>query len=234
MGSERTPKHNRADRRLPLNERPRCLVNDGHPLFRLGARRVLADTYEVEEAPTRDEAVELIRDVGGFDVAIIDILPWADSGGNGISGSEAIRAIHRDEPRLGIVAHGKQPERHLAATVIAAGASAYLTRTAPAPTCCWRQWRGAAPGRLRRPGGATKGEPRKLTRRQRQILQLLADGDSTTAAARELGVGEETVKTHTKNILAPPRRPQPGQRDRDRPARVADRVAALGASVRPA
>ena len=177
------------------------MVNDGHPLFRLGARRVLADTYEVEEAPTRDEAVELIRNVGGFDVAIIDILPWADSGGNGISGSEAIRAIHRDEPRLGIVAHGKQPERHLAATVLAAGASAYLTRTAGTDLLLEAVAAAQHQDAFVDPAVPPRGSRGKLTRRQRQILQLLADGDSTTAAARELGVGEETVKTHTKNIL---------------------------------
>ena len=47
-----------------------------------------------------------------------------------------------------------------------------------------------------------KGSRGKLTRRQREILQLLADGESTTVAARELGLSEETVKTHTKNVLA--------------------------------
>ena len=47
-----------------------------------------------------------------------------------------------------------------------------------------------------------KGSRGKLTRRQREILQLLADGESTTVAARELGLSEETVKTHIKNALA--------------------------------
>ena len=41
-----------------------------------------------------------------------------------------------------------------------------------------------------------------LTHRQREILQMLADGGSTTHAARELDLSEETVKTHTKHILA--------------------------------
>jgi DNA-binding NarL/FixJ family response regulator len=47
-----------------------------------------------------------------------------------------------------------------------------------------------------------KGSRGKLTRRQRQILQMLADGGSTPHAARELELSEETVKTHTKHILA--------------------------------
>jgi DNA-binding NarL/FixJ family response regulator len=46
------------------------------------------------------------------------------------------------------------------------------------------------------------GRRGKLTRRQREILQLLADGGSSAFAARELGLSEETVKTHTKNVLA--------------------------------
>jgi len=44
------------------------------------------------------------------------------------------------------------------------------------------------------------GSRGKLTRRQREILQLLANGESTTVAARELGLSEETVKTHTKRV----------------------------------
>ena len=162
---------------------------------------MLTDAFEVEEAPTREEAVELIRDIGGFEVAIIDVLPWSDAGGGGMSGSEAVRAIHRDEPRLGIVAHGRQPERQMAAAVIAAGASAYLTRTAGTDLLLEAVSAARRQERFVDPAVPPRGSRGKLTGRQRQILQLLADGDSVTAAARELGVGEETVKTHTKNIL---------------------------------
>jgi DNA-binding NarL/FixJ family response regulator len=162
---------------------------------------VLADDFEVEEAPTREEAVELIRDVGGFEVAIIDALPWSEAGRDGMSGSQAIRAIHRDEPGLGIVAHGRQPERQMASAVIAAGASAYLTRTAGTELLLEAVAAAHRQERFVDPAVPPRGSRGKLTRRQRQILQLLADGESSTAAARELGVGEETVKTHTKNIL---------------------------------
>jgi DNA-binding CsgD family transcriptional regulator len=46
-----------------------------------------------------------------------------------------------------------------------------------------------------------KGSRGVITQRQREILQLLADGESTTVAARKLGLSEETVKTHMKNAL---------------------------------
>jgi DNA-binding NarL/FixJ family response regulator len=47
-----------------------------------------------------------------------------------------------------------------------------------------------------------KGSRGVITTRQRQILQLLADGESTTVAARQLGLSEETVKTHIKSTLS--------------------------------
>ena len=43
---------------------------------------------------------------------------------------------------------------------------------------------------------------RTLTVRQREILQMLADGMQTEAVARKLGLSTETVRTHTKRILA--------------------------------
>ena len=51
-----------------LTERPQCLVIDGHPIVRLGVRRVLQDRFEIQEATSRYEAVELVRDIGSFDV----------------------------------------------------------------------------------------------------------------------------------------------------------------------
>lgn len=175
---------------------------DGHPLVRLGIREALDDGFVVHETPTRDEALDLVRDIGDFDVAIVD-MRWRGNGdGNSVSGAEAIRILHRSSAALGIVAHGEMPERHLASAALQAGASAYVART-------------AGPAELRRavdaavvqerfidPAVPPKGSRGKLTRRQREILQLLADGESTTVAARELDLSEETVKTHTKHALA--------------------------------
>lgn len=174
---------------------------DGHPLVRIGIRETIDDGFVVHESPTRDEAVDLIRDVGDFDVAIVDMRRHGN-GASAITGPEAIRLMHRNAPALGIVAHGDVPERHLASAALQAGASAYVART-------------ARPGELRRaveaavsqerfidPAVPPKGSRGKLTHRQREILQLLANGESTTVAARELDLSEETVKTHTKNALA--------------------------------
>jgi DNA-binding NarL/FixJ family response regulator len=103
---------------------------------------------------------------------------------------------------MGIVAHGERPERHLASAAMQAGASAYVARTASAEEMARAVWAALEHQRFIDPAVPPSGSRGKLTRRQREILQLLADGGSTAAAARELDLSEETVKTHTKNVLA--------------------------------
>lgn len=175
---------------------------DGHPLVRLGIREAIEDGFVVHEVPTRDEAVDLVRDVGDFDVAVVDMRWRGDGDGNSINGTEAIRMLQRSTSGLGIVAYGELPERHLASAALQAGASSYVARTA-GPKDLRRAVEAAIEQeRFVDPAVPPKGSRGKLTRRQREILQLLANGESITFAARELDLSEETVKTHTKHALA--------------------------------
>jgi DNA-binding NarL/FixJ family response regulator len=184
-----------------LSERPHCLVVDDHPLVRLGVRGVLEDGFEVHESVSREEALDLVRDIG-FDVAIVDMRRRQNGGGATISGQDTIRALHKSAPVLGIVAHGERPERHIASAAMQAGASAFVARTASAAELRRAVEAAAAQERFIDPAVPPKGSRGKLTRRHRQILQLLANGESTTVAARELDLSEETIKTHMKNLMA--------------------------------
>jgi DNA-binding NarL/FixJ family response regulator len=179
-------------------------VIDDHPLVRLGVRNALDDGFEVEELSSRAEAVALVRDVGSFDVAIVDMRRRNEEGGEGgaIGAYEAIRQMRRAEPGLGIIAHGERADRHLANTALQAGASAYVARTAGAEQLKRAVDAAMALESFVDPAVPPPGSRGRLTRRQREILQLLADGESTTVAARELGLSEETVRTHSRNILA--------------------------------
>jgi DNA-binding NarL/FixJ family response regulator len=177
-------------------------VIDGHPLVRLAARGILEADFEVHEAPTREEALELVQDIGDFDVALLDMRRNVNGSETPLSGAEAIASLHRAAPSLGIVAYGERPERHNANVALQAGASAYVARTAGVDALRRAVAAAAAQETFVDPDVPPKGSRGKLTRRQRQILQLLADGESTTVAARELDLSEETVKTHTKNALA--------------------------------
>jgi DNA-binding NarL/FixJ family response regulator len=185
-----------------LTDRPRCLVVDGHPLVRLGVRDLLDRRCEVEELSTRAEAVELIEDVGDFDVAVVEMGAAANGSRQSLSGLDAIRAMRKASPGLGIVAHGESTERHLCGDALSAGAGAYVTKGAD--SCHLVEAVGAVLDQegFVDPAIPQRGSRGRITRRQRQILQLLAEGESAGVAARTLGLSEETVKSHTKNIMA--------------------------------
>jgi len=165
----------------------------------MGVRRLLAEDCVVEGVATAGEALELIRDVGDFDVAIVDMRP--PNGGRELGGQDAIRALSKVEPLLGIVARGGRPERHLATAAMQAGASAYVAHTSDTEHLREAVLAALDNRTFLDPELPPRGSRGRLTGRQRQILQMLADGGSIAHAARELELSEETVKTHTKNIL---------------------------------
>jgi DNA-binding NarL/FixJ family response regulator len=177
-------------------------VIDGHPLVRLGVRGLLSEDFELEEAASHREGVDLVRDVGDFDVAILEMRPVINGGDRVPAGPDAIRLFRRTEPALGIVAYGDLPQRHLCNAAMQAGASAYVTRQSGAEELRRAVEAALAHESFVDPAVPPKGSRGVLTRRQRQILQLLADGESTAVAAGALGVSDETVKTHTKHLLA--------------------------------
>jgi DNA-binding NarL/FixJ family response regulator len=182
----------------------RCLVIDGQPVVRLGVRLLLGERYEVEEIGSGKDALQLLTDVGDFDVAIVDMRVPADAAPGSLSGAATIRALLKAQPGLGIVAHGARPERHLAREAIAAGATAYVSKSSP-PAELSRAVEAAAESETfvdpAVPVGRSVGRP-TVTKRQREILQLIADGYSTARVAKRLGLSSETVKTHNKQLLA--------------------------------
>ena len=183
-------------------ERPQCLVIDCQPLVRRGVRETLGGSFDVHESGSRLEGLDLVRDVGSIDVAIVDLRRRPEEGNGELSGGAAIRALRRAEPALGIVAHGERAERHIANAAFQAGATAYLSRAAGPDALRQAVEAALAQRHFVDPDVPPKGSRGQLTRRQREILQLLADGGSTTMAARQLDLSEETVKTHMRNALA--------------------------------
>lgn len=182
-----------------MTESSRCLIAGGSPLTAFAIESSLDGAYEVEALPTRREAVELIRDVGGFRVAVIDFARYAEDGE--IDGPSAIRAIRMAEPSIGIVACGNHPQRHVAQAALQAGATSYVCQFSSPGAVRDAVKKAAEQEEFQDPALPPKGSRGRLTRRQRQILELLADGHSTNFAAQTLGLSEETVKTHMKNVL---------------------------------
>jgi DNA-binding NarL/FixJ family response regulator len=185
-----------------LTDERRCLVVDDQPLVRLGVRRLLADRFEVDEAEDGESALRLVTDVENFDVAIVDTA--RRGGGNSrIAGTGIIKALLEARPGLGIVAHGDTTERYFAVEAMRAGARAYVYKRSPARELSRAVDAAAEAETFVDPAaapGARRGNS-PLTRRQRQILQMFADGHSTERTARALGVSPETIRTHAKAVL---------------------------------
>ncbi len=206
-----------------MNDDRRCLVIDAHPTLRRGVRDVLVDRYEVEEADSGNGALELLTSDGDFDVAIVDLSRSTDTGPDeALSGTGTIRALRKAQPSIGIVAHGPHSERHAATEALRAGATAYVVKSSPVEALSQAVDAAAEAERFVDPAtGRPRGRP-SLTRRQRQILQLYADGQSTAKVAQSLGLGAETVRTHTKAILS-----RLGARDRTHAVAIALRTALI-------
>jgi DNA-binding NarL/FixJ family response regulator len=186
-----------------VREERRCLIIDAHPTVRLGVRELLDDRYEVEEAADWHSGLEMVTALEDFDVAIVEMSRNADRDGDERSPTTAIRAFRKARSGLGIVAHGPRAERHAATEAIDAGATAFVAKSSPADALAQAVDAAAESERFIDPAAAqvpSQTGP-ALTRRQRQILQLFADGQATAQVAARLEVSSETVRTHTKAIL---------------------------------
>lgn len=179
------------------------MVIDGQPTIRLGVRGLLADRYDVEEAESAHDALEIINSLGEIDVAIVELSAGVKGTSNGLTGIKAIRALRKARPGLGIVAHGSRPERAAAASAIEAGATGYVAKSSPSESLAEAVDAAADAESYVDPAAArVNGANGGLTRRQREILQLYADGLSTEDVARRLERSMETIRTHTKAALS--------------------------------
>lgn len=181
----------------------RLLLADDHPVVRAGLRAVLeteAGIAVVAEAPTAEDAVARAAQ-GDIDVVLMDL-----QFGKGMNGAEATAAItaRPRAPRVLIVTTYDTDADTLRA--IEAGATGYLLKDAP-PEDLAAAVRTAATGRttlaptvadrlmnrLRTPGTT-------LTRRETEVLALVAEGLSNQAIGNRLHLTEGTVKSHLARI----------------------------------
>jgi DNA-binding NarL/FixJ family response regulator len=180
-----------------VSEDRRCLVVDGHPVVRIGVRRLLAGRYVVEEAADWRGALDALTETGAFDVAVVE-LDGRDRP-KGERGASLIKKIRKAMPGTGIVAHARRPERHAVTEALDAGASAYVAKSS-SPETLQRAIEAAAESD-RYVDPATNGNGSAITPRQREVLQLVADGLGTDGTAQRLALSTETVKTHTKATI---------------------------------
>ncbi|MDI3417498.1 response regulator [Streptomyces luteolus] len=189
-----------------MTESPiRLLLADDHPVVRAGLRAVLETEpglTVVAEAATAEEAVTRAA-LGDIDVVLMDL-----RFGRGMGGAEATARITEstDAPRVLIVTTYDSDADTLPA--IEAGATGYLLKDAP-PEDLAAAVRTAATGRTTlAPAVADRLMHRlrtpatTLTRRETEVLSLVAEGLSNQAIGGRLHLTEGTVKSHLARIYA--------------------------------
>ena len=190
-----------------MGKRLRVLVSDDHPLYRDGIARAVRDRLELElvgEPGDGRAALEAIRELSP-DVAVIDLrLP-------GLGGIEILNAVRREGLLTRVLVLSASTEGALVHEAMSAGAAGYLAKTADRAEVC-NAVAAVARGQavldhelqaglleeVRTRGTAT--ERPSLTRREAQVLRLIADGLSAPAIGRELYLAPATVKTHMSHL----------------------------------
>jgi DNA-binding NarL/FixJ family response regulator len=179
----------------------RCLVVDDHPVVRQGIRALLERELPGVQVVDAENAAEAMADAGGEAPDVIVIDPSA-------AGAEVEKLISelRDSLDSAIVVFTGNGGPRLLADALKAGVKGYVRKDSP-PEDLVRAIQAARSGEFYVDPALSSSivleeGDRTLTARQREILQMLADGMQTDAVARQLGLSTETVRTHTKRILA--------------------------------
>ena len=192
----------------------RLLVVDDQPLVRAGLRMVFEPEPDVEivgEAADGDEGVRLARDLQP-DLVLMDMrMPGSD----GIQATSAILGEAPDGPTRVLVLTTYDYDEYVF-EALRAGASGFLLKDAP-PEALVAAVRAVAAGDTLLAPGVTKrlieefGRRRDqssvpglgdLTERELDVFRLVARGLSNAEIAKQLYLGESTIKTHVGRVLS--------------------------------
>ena len=183
----------------------RVVLADDHQLLRQAIRRALEDAglTVVAEAGDGGEAVRLVGELKP-DIVVMDVsMPVLD-------GIEATRRVHEEFPDLPIVILTMHGDEALRVDALQAGASGFLTKdvsmqevvstvTQAAGGDVALSTELAAEILAELEDGADR-PPSPLTPREEEVLQLIADGCSTSEVASNLFISGKTVKNHLASI----------------------------------
>jgi len=180
-----------------------CLIADDHEVVREGLRLSLSRSPQIRvvgEASDGASAVA-IAERRRPNVVIMDVrMP-------GMDGLEATKILTDKVPESAVLIFTAYSERSLLSRGLESGAKGYILKEAPHQTLL-RAIEKVAGGEgyvdpALMPAFLTgKDKDEMLTGREREILQLLADGMSNQDVAAKLFISQETVKSHVRHILA--------------------------------
>jgi len=182
----------------------RILLVDDHSIVRDGLKRILAATADLEvagEAASGEAALALVK-ANDYDVAMLDMsMP-------GLSGTDLIKRLKLEKPRLRILVLSMHGEQQYAARALKAGASGYLNKDSASELLLGALRKIAAGGvhigeaaaaSLLQSGNKPAHET--LSDREFEVLRLLVDGLGPTEIGERLHLSVKTVSTHKTRIL---------------------------------
>jgi two-component system response regulator NreC len=188
----------------------RVILADDHRMMRDGLRAVLekAGVEVVAEAANGREAIAEVRRVQP-DIVIMDV------GMPELNGIDATRRLAAEMPLVKVIALSMNADRRYVIAMLEAGAVGYLLKnsaseellvalqavtrgeTYVSPAVAGNIVNPATHGGA--PGGATRERP--LSAREREVLQLIAEGKSSKEIGVTLGIAVTTVETHRRQLM---------------------------------
>lgn len=184
----------------------RVLLADDHPLFREGLRLILerAGHDVAGEAADGHEACKLARTLNP-DIAVLDLsMPL-------LNGIDVARELRRLAPGTKAILLTMYPDRAYVLRALKAGAKGYVLKTQVSEDLV-RAIREVSLGEVYLSAGVAASvveayldnggvDPDPLTPRERQVLQLVAEGNSTKKAAKLLSISLKTAESHRYRIM---------------------------------
>ena len=187
----------------------RVLLADDHALVRFGIRALLEGLPDIQVVAEAGDGRETLKLVAAHhpDVVLLDItMP-------GLNGLEVAARIARTEPRTKVLILSTHRDGEYVSQALRAGAAGYLLKDDSGPELEAALRAVARGDRYLSPAvaqpviegyGSQPGDDgplARLTPRQREILQLIAEGHSTKQAAQKLGLSPKTVETHRALLM---------------------------------
>ena len=167
----------------------RLLLADDHPVVRRGMRSCLEGIRHVEvvaEAVDGQEALNLVKQLSP-DIVLMDIdMP-------NVNGLEATKVIREEFPDTRVLILSVHTNKDYVLQIIRSGAQGYVLKDA-SPDIVLNQY-------LEEAGADASGNSVKLTTRERQVLSMIAEGQSNKEMANHLGVGVRTIETHRERVM---------------------------------
>jgi DNA-binding NarL/FixJ family response regulator len=188
----------------------RALIVDDHPVTREGLRTLLE--------LSGDDAVIVVGEAGSGEEAVLQVVQlepdvvFMDVRMPGMSGIEATKQIRKANPGTKVILITIDESRGAISEAIQAGVSGYLLKDASADALVDAA-KQAVEGRAVIHPQLTKTfieevqhadetpATTPLSKREREILQMVANGSTTKEVARDLGISPHTVKTHLERIF---------------------------------